>query len=170
MLPLASMFRKKDIDNIITISKKNNFHHFRDIYLYYYLFKINTGVSLNHFMGVYRWHESGISSMKTEEEHLLDYYLIYGELYRKNKNDEILRKAYLNIIYQIFNNKANVNNLLAFYFGLCICKSKMDYSNLFLNIQIRYPIFSRLTKYKFIEYAINKCYNGIYHITSKVKK
>jgi glycosyltransferase involved in cell wall biosynthesis len=94
--PLTAIIK---IEDFIAVNKEvARFSHNRDIHLFYYLLKRGKGISLNSFMGVYRRHSNGVTSIASLQEKCVVGLDIYRELYASEKND-IIRKYYLGFIF-----------------------------------------------------------------------
>ena len=67
-----------------------------DVYLYFLLLQSGPGISLNENMGVYRWHENGVSIGRSGYKRVLDGYNVYSKLllYFPNKSSILTKTKY----------------------------------------------------------------------------
>lgn len=91
--PLTALIHSKALYS--ALCERNKFKGWRDVHMFYYLLRQGKGISLNDFMGVYRWHSGGIASIIPIDIRYKKGYCMYKELYDNNSNDKYLRKKYI---------------------------------------------------------------------------
>ena len=86
---LTTMFRQ-NLYNIAINACREKYHSVRDTYLYYEFLHLGKGISLNHNMGVYRWHQGGIAIGQDGYTRYKTGVKIYTNLYKNHPEDAIL--------------------------------------------------------------------------------
>ena len=82
---LATMIRMEDWLEILDLRREYKMR--RDVHTYYFLLQKNKGVSLNRFMGVYRWNVGGVASKVKPIIRYRTQFEIYKELLERNQED-----------------------------------------------------------------------------------
>jgi len=127
------------------------YNYFRDVNLIYRLLKKGRGYYFKKIFGVYRLHEGGIHSMRSTLNYLYIAYLIYKELYEKNK-DDFTRYKYLKhlsmlfhyILYRRKTDKIIINKLNLLKEILELIKTKEEYFRLFKSLSPRGVILEKI--------------------------
>jgi len=83
------------------------YHYFRDIHVFFHTLKKGKGYCHNFFSAVYRKHSGGLWSAIGEVKQKETSCLIFGEMYRKNRADQEIRKLYLTYCLQYIQAFAN---------------------------------------------------------------
>lgn len=81
----------------------SNYKYTRDTHLAYHLLKKGKGCCLGFYGSVYRWHEGGVYSVRTETNKFYMAYLIYRELRQNNPEDNDIQCFYLKYKNSFFN-------------------------------------------------------------------
>lgn len=103
--PLTSLIRKTVLLDILP--EIANYKYSRDVHLFYLLLKRGNGISLNQFMGIYRWHDEGIASKIAPSKQVKNGYNIYKELWEKNKTDIFLKRKLMHYVNKCIANSEN---------------------------------------------------------------
>src|SRR5690606_29881053 len=94
----------------------------RDVHLNYHLLKRGKGYYMKEVFGAYHIHQGGVFSLKSKEEKVKIAYLVYRDLFIKNKNDKLLNTIYTsslkNVIKAKKRNKDLVFNINKLYLEL----------------------------------------------------
>lgn len=90
--PLTTVVRTEILLKALEECKK--YDNSRDVHTFYHLLKLGKGISLNEFMGVYRWHREGVAGLLSVEKKFINGYNTYKKMYILNGNDIYLRKKY----------------------------------------------------------------------------
>lgn len=93
--PLTAVIRTQYFHKANQDIVRNDYKFSRDVHIFYTLLSYGDGISLNEFMGVYRWHRNGVASKISIDKKFENGYNIYKELYQKNVSDEFLRRKFL---------------------------------------------------------------------------
>ena len=80
---LTLMYRNLDIDNLTLLQ----YRYSRDVHLIYHLLQKGKGFFFLELFGVYRLHDGGVFSSKSEREKAILRYRINQELYHKNRDN-----------------------------------------------------------------------------------
>lgn len=78
-----------------------DFNYFRDVHIFYLLLNKGKAISINRFMGVYRWHNKGIASIIPINTKRKNMFLVYNELYRHFQGDKYLESKYFHTLVRL---------------------------------------------------------------------
>ncbi|KAF5074569.1 Glycosyl transferase family 2 [anaerobic digester metagenome] len=149
--PLTAVIRKNELLQVVEETRGYDLP--RDVHIFYYLLKKGNGIALNQFMGVYRWHDNGVSSMVNFASKFVSGYKIYGELFYKNRNDHHLRQKffYSLIGYLRYGKKSSIgHNYRVYSEGKSLTTDVLDRVNLLVSFITPRFIFNLLaTVYNF---------------------
>lgn len=113
---LTVVFRRDELD----LSIVKHYNYFRDTHLIFHLIMKGKGYVHNFFGGVYRLHENGIHGKVDNFKKIKTYYLIYKELYLRNKDKKALKAEYLKSIENYTITLVNQQNG-ALYSDIFVC-------------------------------------------------
>lgn len=145
--PLTALIRRNLLLEVVEETRKYGLP--RDVHIFYYLLKKGKGISLNRFMGVYRWHSSGVASMQSVGPKFYKGYLTYKELFIYNRDDPFLKKKFLyNLIgfLRYGERRPLRKNIEVFLEGLEIANSLPERLNLFVSFFIPRFFFNFIIK------------------------
>lgn len=124
---LTLTFRK----NMYNEAMLTKYKYIRDVHLYYHLLKEGKGYYMKEVLGVYRIHRGGIFSEISEKEKSKIYFKVYGELYKSNRSDLLLKKKYLRILQNIEKDKSDIISPFALYVEIFkLTRKKKDFIKL----------------------------------------
>lgn len=124
---LTLTFRK----NMYNEAMLTKYKYIRDVHLYYHLLKEGKGYYMKEVLGVYRIHRGGIFSEISEKEKSKIYFKVYGELYKSNRSDLLLKKKYLRILQNIEKDKSDIFSPFALYVEIFkLTRKKKDFIKL----------------------------------------
>lgn len=86
---LTSIFRK-DAYNRAMDTCIAYYNTGRDTFLYYELLKLGKGISLNQYMGIYRWHDGGIAIGLNQAAKYKNGINLYTSIYKHHPEDKLL--------------------------------------------------------------------------------
>src|SRR5690625_1029092 len=93
---LTIMYRS----NLFDYNTFKKYKYSRDVHLVYTLLRKGKGYYMKEVLGVYREHKGGVFSSLSYNYKLNLSYLVYSELYRKNKDDVHLRKKAIRCLHR----------------------------------------------------------------------
>lgn len=79
----------------------STFKYFRDVHVFYLLLNRGKAISINRFMGVYRWHNKGVASIIPISVKRKNMYLVYNEIYRRFPKDKSLESKYYKTLIRL---------------------------------------------------------------------
>lgn len=124
---LTLTFRK----NMYNEAMLTKYKYIRDVHLYYHLLKEGKGYYMKEVLGVYRIHRGGIFSEISEKEKSKIYFKVYGELYKSNRSDLLLKKKYIRILQNIGKDKSDIISPFALYVEIFkLTRKKKDFIKL----------------------------------------
>jgi hypothetical protein len=85
---MTILFRKE----LYGFNNLGYYKYYRDVHIIYHLLKLGKGYYMKDIFGVYRIHDGGVFSSLSNKNQLKNFYLIYRELYFKNKSDKHLKR------------------------------------------------------------------------------
>ena len=88
-MTLTGLFRQSIVKKAASICL-SQYNDAMDVYLFYELLQLGKGIALNHNMGVYRWHDGGISIGQNPLARYNKGINVYTNLYRYHPNDKLL--------------------------------------------------------------------------------
>lgn len=125
----------------------NKYSSSRDVYFFYTLLQIGKGISLNREMGVYRWHEGGISIGQKPYQRYKTGFNIYTEILEQNPHDKLLvPKVIYNGIRLLRYSKLNGEALSIFNNLWKLSNNIKEKMNLAASLIVPSSIFVQLAK------------------------
>ena len=88
-MTLTGLFRQSIVKKAATLCLER-YHDARDVYLFYELLQLGKGISMNQYMGVYRWHDGGIAIGQDSVTRYKKSIEIYSNIYRHHPEDKLL--------------------------------------------------------------------------------
>lgn len=144
--PLTAVIRTQNMFQAFKEIREMKYSATRDVFLFYTLLKHGNGISLNDFMGIYRWHDKGVAGLLSPDVKFSKGYNMYKEIYIKNKKDKFIKAKFLYNLIGYMRYGTHKEKLVLFKEGYKLSQGTKDRMNVFISFIIPRFVFNALIK------------------------